>query len=111
MKAFLLFLCIFLLSVYHLDAFILRTVNRLWLLNKHQHSDGTTDVDGGLVEGGTVETPMLFGKFDLLKRADFERFSHAWPPAIRLDRIIKRVDPPILLCPWGRASRLKRIRE
>jgi hypothetical protein len=138
MKGLLLFLCTFLLSVYHLDAFVLpnrreasvdvvvaarasTTCSHRFFFRPdrpflyHSQLDAALDTSLDHVEGSERRT-------DTNNTAN-RPFTHAdivWkirPPPntrivqkivtrlaanlIRLDSIIKRVDPPVLLCPKG----------
>jgi hypothetical protein len=136
MKGLSLFLCIFLLSVYHLDAFILPNRQQALFAARRAPAwacsnrvffrpdrpflyNSQLEASSDNVEGSTSEQTNTVTKTNTNTTA----FTHAdivWkirPPPntrrykkiftrlaanlIRLDAIIKRVDPPVLLCPKG----------
>jgi hypothetical protein len=129
MKGLLLFLCVFLLSVYHLDAFVLpknhrREVlvaaraqacsNRVFFrpdrpfLYSSQLDASNDNVEGSKYERTNTNT-TAFTHADIVWKirppANTRRFRKIFTRLaanlIRLDCIIKRVDPPVLLCPKG----------
>jgi hypothetical protein len=134
MKGLLLFLCTFLLSVYHLDAFVLPNrreasvavvarapatcpnrfffrPDRPFLYNSQL--DAALDASLDHVEGSertdTNNTANPFTHADIVwkirpppnTRIVRKIFTRLAANLIRLDSIIKRVDPPVLLCPKG----------
>jgi hypothetical protein len=152
MKGLLLFLCTFLLSVHHLDAFVLsnrhhhrrrearssfvdfdiaaRATATCSSKNRVHHSqtrlDATSHLDDEFVEGSNTNTNTntnTHTNATAASTAIARAFTHAdivWkirPPSktslvrkmfmrtaanlIRLDCKLKRVDPPVLLCPVG----------
>jgi hypothetical protein len=132
MKGLLLFLCIFLLSVYHLDAFVLPKNHRREALVSTRATcfdpnrvffrpdrpflyNSQLDASHDHVEGSNSERTNTNKNTTAFTHADIvwkirpppntrrvrKIFTRLAANLIRLDSIIKRVDPPVLLCPKG----------
>lgn len=128
MKGLLLFLSIFLVSVYHLDAFVLPKNHRRAVLvatratcsNRvffrpdrpflyNSQLDASNDHVEASERTNTHKNANAFTHADIIwkirpppnTRRFRKIFTRLAANLIRLDSIIKRVDPPVLLCPKG----------
>lgn len=126
MKGLSLFLCVFLVSVYHLDAFVLSNHRRAALVVAAPATFSNRVFlrpDRPFLYNSQLDASSDHATDSEQKNSTTDAFSHAdivWkirpPPGtsrfrkifmrlaanlIRLDCIIKRVDPPVLLCPKG----------